>query len=1151
MFKNKWLLALIVVALAASAVWGQGGPRGAISGVVKDESGAVVPGATIKITNSDTGVVERQVVSGSDGTYFANLLPIGTYTLEVAAKGFSRAEAPGIRVRVTETTTVPITLKVGAVEQSITVSDAASPLMYSSPATGQSITKVGDLPLPTRNLLQLLALSPGTSTDLSDTAALGRGSVSIEVNGQRPTNNNYQVEGVNANDYNLPQFDYVPVPNGSAVAEFKTQTSLYDASQGRNAGGNINVVMKSGTSKFHGDAFEFFRNEKLNANDWFLNQQGKPRPVLKQNQFGGSFGGPIPKTGAFFFLNYQGTRQRSGLASGTQLNSLIIALPEDRSAANLSRLFGVPAGQIHPVALRLLNLKGTHFGSSTFLIPSLPAEVAGVHPRGRLVQSRPGKYQDDQFVVSADKQVGEKDRFSVRWFFSDNEAVRPFGGAGSLPQPRLSPGSNRLLTVSETHSFGPTAVNEFRFGFNRFFFANAPTEFIKLSDIGATRPNASDFPAAFQFSVAAPGFSIGTGVNDDRGGAFNTFTWSDAFSKTWGKHSIRFGAQFDRYQLNRYNRFATRGSVSFTARGGNTAFQNFLLGNITSTQGGSGFYTFYFRTTDFAAFVQDDWKLTPRLTVNLGLRWEPFAISHEKFNLLANLSGINDDDPVRFVFPEDLKLRDLGTRGVPNCTFKNCRDWRNLAPRFGFAWDPTGSQRWAIRGGYGVYFQRISNQTLLQSTGGDVFNQAVSDTGVPLDNPFQRLRPQSDFPLNPTPIPRLVSVAAGGLGAPTFTGPSPGFSFFGDRNLRTPYTQQWNLTVQRQIGRGWVAETGYVGTKGTALLFGQALNQALPATASSPLTQPTTTGSVTITGSTLDNIDARVPTKFLGIFVGRLLPVTNDGASIYHSWQGSLTRRWAENYFQAAYTWSKALDNTSGSLSVDELNGNLLWNGNQRLSRGLADFDRTHRLVLSYSYELPFFRSATGLKRHLLGGWGTNGVFTFQTGNPFTVYDSGGGSLLGVDICCLATANVAPGRTYESAKKSGPIQNRLDEYFDTKAFTTVPCVDAQLRPVPSCNDARAEGTLIGNAGRNILRGPFQQNWDFSIFKRFRITESHALEFRTEFFNLWNQPVFASPGCGVGPCGLPSVDIQSGAGAGAIESTANRPRVIQLVLRYTF
>lgn len=443
---SKVLRVMVLTLLLATLAWSQAGVLGSIKGVVKDETGAVVPNAVVIITNQDTGQEVRRMDTGPSGEYSADLLPVGRYMVAIEAQGFNRAEAPNIQVRTASTTNVPFTMHLGAITTSVTVTSAATPVQLSGPVMGETITSVGNLPLATRNYLQLLALSSGAVTELSDTASLGRGLVSFEVNGQRASQNNYQLEGINANDFNLPQLANVPVPSPSAVAEFKTQTSLYDAAYGRNSGGNIQVALKSGTSKLHGDAFEFFRNNVLNANDFFLNSQDSPRPVLRQNIFGGSLGGPIPKTGAFFFLNYQGTRQVSGVANGTQLSENIISLPTDRSAANLANIFHVPVGSINPVSLAILNAKGSNFGSGIgggFLIPSVAPTIttSGV-AQGLLAISQPGRYRDDNFVINADKAIGSKDKFAARWFDANSRIRIPFGeptaGTSLLPAPRIS-----------------------------------------------------------------------------------------------------------------------------------------------------------------------------------------------------------------------------------------------------------------------------------------------------------------------------------------------------------------------------------------------------------------------------------------------------------------------------------------------------------------------------------------------------------------------------------------------------------------------------------------------------------------------------------------------------------------------------------------
>jgi len=1198
-----FVLGIFVVLALAPVGFSQGGPQGAIAGVVKDSTGATVPGATVTIVNQDTGVTSRTLTTTDDGTFTANLLPVGNYTVTVSMPGFQTANAPNVIVRVATTSNVVITLQVGQISQTINVEGAATPVQLSAPTTGETITDVGELPLPTRNFLNLLALSAGTSSEMEDTSALGRGAVSIVVNGQRPTNNNYQLEGINANDYNLPVFDNVPLPNPQAIKEFKTQTSLYDASQGRNAGGNIQVTMQSGTSHFHGNAFEFFRNNVLNANDLFLNAEGQPRPVLRQNQFGGSLGGPIPVgKDFFFFVNYQGTRAASGISAGTNFSTTIPVLPTDRSAANLARVFfpgGLPAGtSINPVAVAFLNLPASKcpgFNDGKFCIPSLsgtPGLTGTTVNVAQIARSAVGTFTDDQFTLTADKTLTQNNIFSARWFFSDNTALRPLGEAGTLPFGINFPNSNRFLKLGLTSTLSPTRVNNLRFGYNRYTFVQTPDEPITLADVGAVRGNSGTFPGAYEPIIRGGGaFSLGAGVNDNRGTVDNTFVGADDFSWTHGKHTIRFGPEVDRYQLNRFNNFAQRGSVTFqntTAGAGGvavplTGFQNFLLGRISTTQVQSGFSRNYFRATDWAAYAQDDWKVTGRLTVNLGLRWEGMAFAHDKNNILSNFAGLGDNQPgpIHIIHPQDAP-GGIGTPGVSSCTMDDCFRWKNFAPRFGFAWDVFGNGSTAIRGGYGIYYDRVSNQALLQTSGGLPFVQVQSAAAfsVTPQNPFPGLLPISAFPLSTDQvIPRLSSFDA--TGAPIFNSadgtPLSGFFFFPERNFKIPYSQVWNFTVQRRIAQQWVLEVGYVGNHGVRLLgpgrsldAGQICTTAspclIPSSVASGVTVPAGTpgtgrnpdGSISITQSTPANVDARVPAQFLGLANNRGFFQENSGFSFYNSLQATISHQFTKDlYFQGAYTFSKTIDNGSGSEFTDELNG-LIGLGNlfnPKASKGVADFDRTHRLVISYQYLLPFQRLIPdrGIGR-IANGWSWLGLFTLQSGTPFLVADTSALTLQdpqGENGFYLPT--LAPGRSLASALTSGNLRQRLGNYVDLSAFTPGGlCVNNQNQVVDSSSPACTGLAAIGAVARNIpvYRGPFQQNYDMSFLKVTKVTEATNIEFRAEFFNIFNHPAFQSPQSAGGSFGNYGI-VDVAGGTSAILATVNRPRIIQFALKFNF
>jgi len=1247
MRKAFFIPSVSLVLLFAVAAFAQGGAHGAVTGTVTDPSGAVITRATVTIINEDTRVTERTVTTSASGGFTATQLPVGTYRVEVTAQGFSKTTATGVPVRVSETSAVPIQMTVGAAAVEVYVTGAATPVEITNATTGQALSGdvIREMPLATRNYLSLLALSAGTNSEFADTTALGRGVTTIIVNGQRPVDNNYQLEGINANDVSLPVFDNVNLPNPDVVEEVKTQTSLYDASQGRNGGGNMQVNLRAGADKYHGDAFEYFRNNLFDANDWFLrrfelqNGEKTKAPVLRQNAFGASIGGPVPGIKNFFFFgNYSGVREASAIASGTTINANIPVLPAQRDAATLMSTFGVPS--IDPVALAWLNLPASKcpgFNDGTHCIPSLlnqgiPAGIGfqapGATNLASLSVASVGVFHDNQFTVTVDKKIGSKDSLTGRWFLDDGTSLSPFGEAATLPFTENNPLSNRFAKAGWTHVFSSTMVNDFRFGYSRYNFALLPTEPISLTDIGSTRPNSANFPGAWQPNITGGGFSIGVGANDNRGTRDNTFVWGDDFSKTLGKHTLRVGGEIDRWQLNRFNPYEKRGIVTYGVAGafpGLNGFQNFLEGNVDTTAGEAGIDTFYFRATDAGAYVQDDWKVTSRLTLNLGFRWEGIDTAHVIGNFLTNLGGVADcgsfscasdglpAPPLQYVHPSGAP-GGFGTKGVSDCTELHCFSDKNFAPRVGFAWDVLGDHKTALRGGYGLYYQRVSNQPQLQSAGGPPFNVAFSSTagqaGITPEAPFPSLLPNSAFPLPLTPcpvgtctgntlgatqfgipsgFPQLSGFTAGG--APLFdnsagnTGnaPNSNFFFFPVRNFVPPYTEQWNLTLQREVARSWMVELGYVGAAGNRLLGpgrapngGRLCTQAapcvIPASAlSSSFTPPGAgtpnvtvngDGSVSITGSTAANVNARVPLQFLGTQSPFAFLQENNSHSTYHSLQASLIHQFAKGlYFQAAYTWSKSLDNASGSEKSDELNGLTQFGDllNINSNRGLSDFNRPQRLVISYSYELPF-GSAHGFG-NVVHGWTVQGATTFQSGTPFTIYDSGALSIsdpLGIDGTNYAT--LAPGTSLSSILTKGSKLDRILSYVNLSDL--VPggfCESSQgnilsVSPTdPTCDSGLA---AVGNVRRNSLRGFAQQEWDFSLHKITRITEKTNFVFGADFFNLFNHPSFAShqtsayggfTGNSNGNYGA----INLAGGSSAVQTVVNRPRIVQFVGKFTF
>ncbi len=733
-------MTLLAALLSGARAYAQGGATGAIGGAVVDTSGGAISGAEVQIINTSTESVVRKLPTNADGEFFAPLLPPGTYSVVVNKSGFAEAKVAGIEVRVTETTRVTITLKPGAVSEKVEISAQITSVETTNATTGESIgtATIRELPLATQNYQQLLSLSAGTQSELNASAQLGRGNVRVIVNGQREDNNNYLIEGISATDYNVAQATNVPLPNPDVIQEFKVQTSLYDASQGRNGGGNVNAILKSGTKEFHGDVYEFFRNDVLNANEFFLNAAGQKRPSIKQNIFGGSLGGPVVKEKfGFFFVNYQGTRQRSALSPGTQINNPAFpSLPTDRSAASIAAAlstanFPIAAANIDPVTLALLQFKSNQFGDpSGFLIPSVgtpnlnPAKAA--YATAPFIATKPGKYTDDQFTSNWDREFGSgRDKVSARFFFSDAESFLPFGAGGlqaslggtlassisatDLNFPYDLPVAARFFTLNETHLFSPTLVNDFRFGYVRInnSLLNVPP--VTATDLGIQRPTNNITKSIYKFTLGTSGFQIGPTPPADQFQTQNNYNFVDTVSWVKGAHVWRFGGDFTRVNLDKLFPQVFNGQLFFVNNtGGATDFQKLLVGAPDFSFGGGGVFNHEYRTNDFSFFGQDDWKVRRNLTLNLGLRVEVLGGFHDNKCHIGNLDqDLANSGKYPFIYGgcvKGLNLAGLSATGS-NTTYRN--DYTTgLAPRVGFAYDLGGHQTTTIRGGFGIYFAR-------------------------------------------------------------------------------------------------------------------------------------------------------------------------------------------------------------------------------------------------------------------------------------------------------------------------------------------------------------------------------------------------------------------------------------------------------------
>ncbi len=1160
-----YLPAIILFAIYTVTAFAQSQTTGRIAGAVKDEKGAVIRGAEIVVTNGSTGDT-RSAMTDGEGNYIISFVPPGLYQVSIKASGFANTLLDNIRVAITETTVVNADLAVGAVaEQAITISSAASLVQTEGTQLGRVVDSraVTELPLATRNFTQILGLSPGAATYLPDNTSVGRNSQNISVNGARVTNNNFQINGVDANSQGTNSAPSLSVPAPETIQEFKVQTSLYDATFGRSGGGNIQAITKSGTNEFHGALYEYFRNDALNANNPFLKVAGVGRPALKRNIFGGTLGGRLKKEKAFFFVSYQGTRERNGASIFNSLSSNVLIAPgltDDRSAATLLNTFnpllpnGQPAPTINPTALALLNAR----------LPNGQLVIPTPQTNGRYSGSTPSTYEEDQFNLNIDYRISEKNTLAGKFFFFNSPQTLTLpsflGGGPNVPGfGNFQQNNGRLAVLQDTHIFSPTVINEARLGYNFLRVDAFPQQPINDSDIGIKRANADIYPGLgwIRIAPAAGGISIGTSPTIDVLAVAPSTTLADTLSITRGKHLMRMGTEI-RYNENNYNlNFFTRGQIDFLN------FNNFLTGNALVSIFGSGIGDRSLRATDYNFFFQDDWKVSSKLALNLGLRYELDLPASDTRGRLATfdpalyqprslaVGGTPIGPPIGGYVQAGSGLYD--SPDIPNVSDRvvNSIDPNNLAPRIGFAYTPFNSGRMVVRGGYGVFYSRTSFQYITLSVLAPptyVFGARVGvPTPIPIEDPYFMVPQLSAFP---TLVP---GVALSG-------------TFF-DRNIRTPLIHQFNTNVQYELVKDLMLEVAYVGTRGLNLFRQVAINQAPLATAQQPIVNEVTGASFT----TNTPADALLRAPYQGVGINGFFQNQATAQSSYNSLQVSLTKRFSRGLqFLTSYAWAKSIDNASGqgggagntglvnTGAVGETGGILGDQRDNRANRGVSDFDRSHRLVVSYLYDLPTpaFAKNSAAGKALLDGWQIAGILTVMSGLPIDIVDTGAGSFYGLSggSAPLARPNYVTGATTSTATSNVP-QNF---YFNPFAFAR-PVVLAN-QPIPSSGGAAiagAIGTDVGSIGRNILRGPRQKNVDFSIIKRFRISEVKNFEFRTEFFNLFNQVNLANP-----ISDLNSVVASGGSldasgniinpGAfGRIISTTNNPRLIQFALKFNY
>jgi outer membrane receptor protein involved in Fe transport len=1117
-----WIFVIVAVSiLGAGQAYAQ--VAGAtLTGTVKDSSGAVIPNAQVAITDTATGVT-RTVSPGSAGLYTApNLLP-GTYEIRVTATGFSTRLQKGVTLTVGLEQVLDFTMQVGQITQTVEVTTEAPTVELTSSELGATVssTTVRELPLNGRSWTDLANLQPGVVAATSHAKLdVNRGfGAQLSISGARPTQNNYRLDGISINDYANGGPGSVLGQNlgVEAIQEFSVLTSNYSAEYGKTSGGVVNAISRSGTNQFHGSVYEFLRNSALDASNFFDNANGVSKPPFRLNQFGVSAGGPIRKDRTFIFGDYEGVRQSEGttvtasvpsanarlgiLAGGTALNQ-----PAGTPCTNGN----TPGHYLSPLASVCVDDKAAKY-LPFFNLPSTaaPGDFGGyVFPSQQVVS-------ENYYTARVDQKFSDKDSLFGTYVYDNTPLTHP-DIINDVLQQALT--RRQIAAIEENHTFSPTLLNSFRVGYNRdHATSNTP--------IKAINPVAADSSQGW-----APGYNppqiLLTGVDSVPGLAPPTFAYvwdayqvyDDAFL-TKGLHSLKFGFGVERDHLNETT---TTADYLGTFRFG--SLQSFLQ-NLPSKVVGStpGLITpRYMRLTIVGAYVQDDWRFRPNLTLNLGLRYEMSTVISEKYGKLTNLPTLDAAHPICGVLSGD--CASVGPY-FSNPTL------RNFEPRIGFAWDPFRDGKTAVRGGFGMFdvLPMLYTTVTLNGRGAPFF-------ALPTGNKL----PQGSFPDLALPFiqsnPKATPLEYG----------------FVEHNPKRNYVMQWNLNVQRQLALGLTAVVGYVGSHGVHQAFrADDGDVVLPTMTSAGYLWPNPVAS----GSQINTNGNVGSVRFLNW----------PGSSSYSALQIGVKEQMSHGLqIQGSYTWGKSIDNNSGVIAGDTFGngiGSLSW-FDLKLTRALSDYNVPRTLVVNASWQVPTIKSASPIVGFVANGWEIGGILKLNDGPPFTpLFGTTGGDPLGINS---SDPWAFPDRLSTSGCSSLVNTRNPNNYIKTQCFSVPKAPDVNFFNMPAplgCDPAFGSTkstdpnylwcfNLRGNAGRNIIPGPGVANLDFSLFKNNpirRISETFGVQFRAEIFNILNRANFALP---KEPDHTDIFD-QNGAPnplAGVITATTTSSRQIQFALK---
>lgn len=1168
----RGILMLSLLFLPVGAAFAQNA-AGQIVGTVTDPQGAIIPGATVTVTNVSTGV-ETHAVTNESGYFEALALPIGTYQVTVQHQGFTAAKSQDYKLEINQTLRVDFKLTLGAVNEVVTVKSTTGGVETVNATVGDSVTSlpIVNMPLNGRDVLDLALLQPGV-TDSNSGAQHGSG---FSVAGGRPEMVTYLMDG--GNDNNLLNNDVVFNPDPDSIAEFRILESNYSAEYGRNAGGIVSIVTKSGTNRIHGSAFDYVRNDAFDSNTYFNIQEGLPRNILKRNQFGGTLGGPISiphvldgKDRYFFFISYQGQRQNAAetVSNGQaftpaelkgDFSQAVNNGPDPNVAAFLqANPYFQPNAAL--AAQAIIDPSKINAAAANYIgLGLVPVSASG------LISSAANATDNrNELTGKLDFNISDKDRLSFTVGGQHLNQSDPFaqGNATAPGFPVANKTDVYFSNLAYTHTFSANLLNELRFTAQRRFLKSAQplTNLPGPQQLGFNiNPDVNSGPPFMQFNN---GLNLGFNTfNGPTSYADTTYALSDTLTWVKGNNTWKFGGGISPYQDNLQYGYEMSGYFFFAdyGPGAGNQYANFLLGipNFFS-QGPNAPNNV--RTKASYGFVQDEWRVRSNLVLSLGLRYDYSTPKIDTLGRTQNfLPGAQStrfvNAPVGLVFP--------GDAGAPRGT--NFPDRKNIAPRFGFAWDPFGDHRTSIRGGAGIFWDIVNASDNVDMNGGPPYAGYASfnfpnlapgqSSPIPyMSDPYASVGQPDPFPSKP-PVSNVDWVTSGFL---------PWGVSTADPHLRAPYVYQYNLSVQHEIVHSLMAELNYVGSDSKILPVNVVGNPMILGTTNRILNLGQTNAEIiNYCGNYAVNNNSFIDPVLGTVNPASVCPIqgwqntrVNKGFASYNSLQASLTKqntstRWGSTYFTLGYTYGHSIDNASGR-----------FNNSQGVPaydigafRGPSDYDVTHRVTFSGGWELPFEQAWGTGPKWLLKGWTLYPIFSWRTGFPLTVnsqlgsgyaFDDPGTS--GAGDLFLTNALFSPGYTgvHTLDPKSN---NHSNVYFDPATFTAnqypvgtscnteVPAAISHILPSDDCAETTPSLRTYGT-GRGIFRGPSRTNLDLALSKSTHIYEDLNAELRLEAFNVFNHTQFMDPNTTLGASTF-----------GQVYQTFD-PRILQIALRLTF